>query len=97
MIVASSRPWLSPSVCRNGKRMLDRASGRGIDLNDTARHIVREIDGRRSVREKASGLSERFGVEERRALEDTTELIDALYRAVSCAPGLPCATGWRTW
>ena len=80
MIVASSRPRLSPSVHRNGNRMLDRASGRGIDLNDTARHIVREIDGRRSVQEIASALSERFGVEERRALDDATELIDALYR-----------------
>jgi Coenzyme PQQ synthesis protein D (PqqD) len=80
MIVASSRPRLSPSVHRNGNHMLDRASGRSIDLNDTARHIVYEIDGRRSVREIASGLSERFGVEERRALDDTTGLIDALYR-----------------
>ena len=80
MIVESSRPRLSPSVHRDGNHMLDRASGRGIDLNDTAKHVVYEIDGTRSVREIASGLSERFGVEERRALDDTKKLIDALHR-----------------
>ena len=76
MIVESSRPRLSPSVHRDGNRMLDRASGRGIDLNDTAKHIVNGIDGTRSVGEIASGLSGRFGVERRRALDDTTKLID---------------------
>lgn len=80
MIVESSRPRLSPSVHHNGNRMLDRASGRSIDLNDTAKHIVHGIDGTRSVGEIASRLSERFGVEERRALEDTTELIEVLNR-----------------
>jgi Coenzyme PQQ synthesis protein D (PqqD) len=80
MIVESSRPCLSPSVHREGNRMLDRASGRGIDLNDTAKHIVYGIDGKRTVGEIASGLSERFGVEESRALDDTKELIDALHR-----------------
>jgi hypothetical protein len=81
MIVISSRPRLSPSVLRDGNRMLDRASGRSIALNETARHIVEGIDGARSVGEIASGLSERFGIEERRALEDTTELIYAFHRA----------------
>lgn len=80
MIVESSRPRLSPSVHRDGNRMLDRASGRGIDLNDTAKHIVYGIDGTRSVGEIASGLSGRFGVEERRALDDTMKLIDVLHR-----------------
>ncbi len=80
MIVECSRPRLLPSVQRNGNRMIDRAVGRSIDLNDTAKHIVYGIDGTRSVGEIASGLSQRFGVEERRALDDTTKLIDALYR-----------------
>jgi len=61
--------------------MIDRATGRSIGLNDTARRIVYAIDGTRSVREIASGISERFGVEERRALDDTKELIDTLHRA----------------
>jgi hypothetical protein len=90
MVVASSRPRLSPSVRRDGNRILDRASGRGIDLNDTAKHIVSEIDGRRSVRELASGLSERFDVEERRALDDTTELIYALHRGGLVRARPPC-------
>lgn len=80
MIVECSRPRLMPSVQRNGSRMIDRALGRSIDLNDTAKHIVYGIDGTRSVSEIASGLSQRFGVEERRALDDTKKLIDALYR-----------------
>jgi Coenzyme PQQ synthesis protein D (PqqD) len=78
--VESSRPRLAPSVHRDGNRMLDRASGRSIGLNETARQIVDGIDGARFVGEIASGLSEHFGVEERRALEDTTELIDPLRR-----------------
>jgi hypothetical protein len=80
VIVESSRPRLVPSVLRDGNHMLDRALGRSIGLNETARQIVDGIDGARSVGEIASGLSERFGVEERKALEDTTELIDALHR-----------------
>jgi hypothetical protein len=80
MIVARSRPRLSPSVQRNGSRMIDRALGQSIDLNDTAKHIVYGIDGTRSVGEIASGLSQRFGVAERTALDDTTELIETLYR-----------------
>ena len=80
MIMDSSRPRLSPSVRRDGNCMIDRATGRSIGLNDTASQIVYAIDGTRSVREIASGLSERFGVEERRALEDTKELIYALRR-----------------
>ena len=80
MIVERSRPQLLPSVHHDGNRMLDRATGRSIDLNDTARHIVYGIDGTRSVREIASGLVERFGVEERRALDDATGLIEVLYR-----------------
>jgi len=59
--------------------MVDRAMGQSIHLNDTARHIVCWIDGTRSVREIASRLVERFGVEERRALDDTTGLIEMLY------------------
>ena len=80
MIVEHSRPRLSPSVLRNGSRMVDRALGQSIDLNDTAKHIVYGIDGTNSVREIASGLSRRFGVDERRALDDTTGLIEALHR-----------------
>jgi Coenzyme PQQ synthesis protein D (PqqD) len=80
MIIDSSRPRLSPSVRRDGNRMLDRATGRTIGLNDTARHIVDGIDGTRSVGEIASSLSGRFGVEESRALEDTRELVYALRR-----------------
>jgi Coenzyme PQQ synthesis protein D (PqqD) len=80
MIVDSRRPRLSPSVRRDGNRLLDRASGRSIGLNGTAEHIVYAIDGTRSVGEIASSLSERFGVEERTALEDTSELIDVLRR-----------------
>jgi hypothetical protein len=60
--------------------MIDRALGQSIDLNDTAKHIVYGIDGTRSVGEIASGLSQRFGVAERTALDDTTELIETLYR-----------------
>lgn len=90
MIVESSRPRLSPSVHHDGNRMLDRASGRGIDLNDTAKHIVYRIDGTRSVREIASGLSERFGVEERKALDDTKKLIDALHRGGLVRARPPC-------
>ena len=80
MIVESSRPRLAPCVHRDGNHMLDRASGRSIGLNEMARQIVDGIDGARFVGEIASGLSEHFGVEERRALEDTTELIDPLRR-----------------
>ena len=90
MIVECSRPRLLPSVQRNGNRMIDRALGRSIDLNDTARHIVYGIDGTRSVREIASGLSQRFGVGERRALDDTTDLIDALYRGGLLRARPPC-------
>lgn len=80
MIVERSKPRLLPSVHHDGDRIIDRAMGRSIDLNETAQHIVCGIDGTRSVREIASGLVERFGVEERRALEDTTGLIEVLYR-----------------
>ena len=80
MIVEHSRPRLLPSVHRSGNRMIDRASGRTIYLNDTAKHIVYGIDGTNSVGEIASGLSRRFGVDERRALDDTTGLIEALHR-----------------
>src|SRR5215218_7385010 len=90
MIVARSRPRLSPSVQRNGSRMIDRALGQSIDLNDTAKHIVYGIDGTRSVREIASGLSQRFGVGERRALDDTTKLIEALYRGGLVRARPPC-------
>jgi hypothetical protein len=36
MIVDSSRPRLSPGVSRDGNRMIDRATGRTIGLNDAA-------------------------------------------------------------
>jgi hypothetical protein len=93
MIVECSRPRLLPSVQRSGNRMIDRALGRSIDLNDTAKHIVYGIDGTTSVREIASGLSQRFGVGERRALADTTKLIEALYRGGLIRARPP----WRYW
>ncbi len=93
MIVECSRPRLLPSVQRNGNRMIDRALGRSIALNDTAQHIVYGIDGTRSVGEIASGLSQRFGVGERRALDDTTKLIETLYRGGLVRARPP----WRYW
>ena len=90
MIVECSRPRLLPSVQRNGNRIIDRALGRSIDLNDAAKHIVYGIDGTRSVGEIASGLSQRFGIGERRALDDTTKLIDALYRGGLIRARPPC-------
>jgi hypothetical protein len=80
MIVDSSRPRLSPGVSRDGNRMIDRATRRTIGLNDAAGHVVDGIDGTRSVGEIASRLSERFGAEESRALDDTTALIYHLHR-----------------
>lgn len=93
MIVECSRPRLLPSVQCSGNRMIDRALGRSIDLNDTAKYIVYGIDGTTSVREIASGLSQRFGVEERRALADTTKLIEALHRGGLVRARPP----WRYW
>ena len=93
MIVECSRPRLLPSVQRSGNRMIDRALGRSIDLNDTAKYIVDGIDGTTSVREIASGLSKRYGVEERKALADTTGLIEALYRGGLVHARPP----WRYW
>ena len=90
MIVERSRPRLLPSVQRNGNRIIDRALGRSIDLNDTAKHIVYGIDGTRSVGEIASGLSQRFGVGERKALDDTTKLIETLYRGGLIRARPPC-------
>ena len=58
--------------------LVDQESGYYFSLNKTGRFIWEKIDGKRSLRDIAAGMVERFEVDEETALKDCMELAERL-------------------
>lgn len=81
MVTRFSVPILAPGVQVAATEVHDTASGRRVGINESAREIISEIDGSRSVSQIAGEISHRFGIGEALALADTTAMIRTLQKA----------------
>jgi hypothetical protein len=78
MIFAEEVPVFPPGVLLEDSRLLDTVTGDEVRINETARHMLSLVDGRRTAREIGEAVAASYGLASGRVVSDFLQLVARL-------------------